>query len=68
MGLTELKRELRKLDKDQLIGLISDLYKKEKSVQQLLDFDSFQLRFSILKIILTMLLIFYKEAMFIIFN
>ena len=38
MGLTELKRELRKLDKDQLIGLISDLYKKEKSVQQLLDF------------------------------
>ena len=38
MGLTELKRELRKLDKGQLIGLISDLYKKEKSVQQLLDF------------------------------
>ena len=38
MGLTELKRELRKLDKDQLIGLISDLYKREKSVQQLLDF------------------------------
>ena len=38
MGLTELKRELRKLDKDQLIGLISDLYKNEKSVQKLLDF------------------------------
>jgi len=38
MGLTELKRELRKLDKDMLIGLISDLYKKEKSVKQLLDF------------------------------
>jgi len=38
MGKTELKRELRKLDKDQLIGLISDLYKKENSVQKLLDF------------------------------
>jgi hypothetical protein len=38
MGISELKRELRKLDKDQLIDLISDLYKKEKSVKQLLDF------------------------------
>jgi len=38
MGITELKRELRKLDKDQLVGLISDLYKKENSVQKLLDF------------------------------
>ena len=38
MGLTDIKKELKKLDKDKLIGLIADLYKKNKSVQEFLDF------------------------------
>jgi hypothetical protein len=28
MGLTDIKKELKKLDKDKLIDLIADLYKK----------------------------------------
>jgi hypothetical protein len=38
MGLGEVKNELKKLDKNKLIDLISDLYKKNKSVQEYLDF------------------------------
>jgi hypothetical protein len=38
MALTEIKKELKKLDKDKLIELISDLYKKNKSVKDFLDF------------------------------
>ena len=38
MGLSELKKELKKLDKDGLISLIGDLYKKNKSVKEFLDF------------------------------
>jgi hypothetical protein len=38
MGLTEIKKELRKLDNDKLIALIADLYKKNKSVKEFLDF------------------------------
>ncbi|MFZ4545002.1 MAG: DUF6155 family protein [Saprospiraceae bacterium] len=37
MGLTDLKKELKKLDKDQLIDLIADLYKKNKSAKEFLD-------------------------------
>ncbi|MGB4204364.1 MAG: hypothetical protein GX128_08415 [Bacteroidales bacterium] len=38
MGLTDIKKELKKLDKDKLIYLVADLYKKNKSVQEFLDF------------------------------
>ncbi|HTO15951.1 MAG TPA: DUF6155 family protein [Edaphocola sp.] len=38
MGLTELKKELKKLDKEKLVELIADLYKKNKSAKELLDF------------------------------
>lgn len=38
MGLTDIKKELKKLDKDKLIDLVADLYKKNKSVQEFLDF------------------------------
>ena len=38
MGITELKKELKRLDKTKLIDLIADLYKKNKSVRELLDF------------------------------
>lgn len=38
MGLTEIKKELKKLDKDKLIDLIADLYKKNKSVKEFFDF------------------------------
>ena len=38
MGLTDLKKELKTLGKDQLIALIADLYKKNKSAQEYLDF------------------------------
>src|SRR6476619_4660796 len=34
MGLTDIKKELKKLDKDKLIDLIADLYKKEKAVKK----------------------------------
>jgi hypothetical protein len=37
MGLAEVKKELKKLDKDKLITVISDLYKMNKSVQEFLD-------------------------------
>src|SRR3954454_23143274 len=38
MGLTDLKKELKKLDKDKLIELVSELYKKDKSVKEFFDF------------------------------
>lgn len=38
MGLTQVKEELKKLDKKDLILLIADLYKKNNSVKEFLDF------------------------------
>ena len=38
MGLTDIKRELKKLDKDKLIDLVADLYKKNKTVKEFFDF------------------------------
>ena len=38
MGLTDIKKELKKLDKDKLIDLIADLYKNNKSVKEFFDF------------------------------
>ncbi len=38
MGLTDVKKELKKLDKDKLIDLVADLYKKNKSVKEFFDF------------------------------
>ncbi len=38
MGLNDVKKELKKLDKNKLIDLVADLYKKNKSVKELLDF------------------------------
>jgi len=38
MGLADLKKELRKFDKEKLVDLVADLYKKNKSVKELLDF------------------------------
>jgi hypothetical protein len=38
MGLTDIKKELKKLDKNKLIDLVIDLYKKNKSVKEFLDF------------------------------
>lgn len=38
MGLTDIKKELSKFDKNQLINIISDLYKKNKSVKEFFDF------------------------------
>jgi len=38
MGLSDIKKELKKLDKDDLIDLLVDLYKKNKSVKAFLDF------------------------------
>jgi len=38
MGLTDLKKELKKLDKEKLIDVIADLYKKNKSVKEFFDF------------------------------
>lgn len=38
MGLTDIKKELIKLDKEKLVELVVDLYKKNKSVKELLDF------------------------------
>lgn len=38
MGLSAIKSELKKLDKDKLIDLITDLCKKNKSVQEYFDF------------------------------
>lgn len=38
MSLTDIKNELKKLDKDKLIQLVADLYKKNKSVKEYFDF------------------------------
>jgi len=38
MGLTNIKKELKKLDKAKLVDLIADLYKKNKSVKEFFDF------------------------------
>lgn len=38
MGLTDLKKTLKTLEKDQLVVLIADLYKKNKAAQEYLDF------------------------------
>jgi hypothetical protein len=38
MGLTDVKKELRKLDKEKLIDLLVDLYKKNKTVKEFFDF------------------------------
>ena len=38
MGLTDIKKELKKLDNNQLIDLVADLYKKNKSVKEFFDF------------------------------
>lgn len=38
MGLRDLKTELKKLDKQGLIDLISELYKKDKATKEFLDF------------------------------
>jgi hypothetical protein len=38
MGILDIKRELRKLDQEKLIDLVTDLYKKNKSVKEFFDF------------------------------
>lgn len=38
MGIVDLKKELKNLDKNQLIDLISDLYKRNKSAKEFFDF------------------------------
>lgn len=38
MGLNDIKKELRKFDKEKLVDLVVDLYKKNKSVKEFLDF------------------------------
>lgn len=38
MGLTDIKKELKKLDKGKLVDLVADLYKKNKSVKEFFDF------------------------------
>ncbi len=38
MGITEIKKELKKLDKDNIIDLVADLYRKNKSVKEFFDF------------------------------
>ncbi|MEI6822717.1 MAG: DUF6155 family protein [Bacteroidota bacterium] len=38
MGFSEIKKELKKLEKDRIIDLISDLYKKNNAVKEYLDF------------------------------
>lgn len=38
MGLADIKKELKKLEKDELINLITDLCKKSKSVKDFFDF------------------------------
>lgn len=38
MGIAEIKKELKKLDKDALIDMIGELYKKHKPVKEHLDF------------------------------
>jgi hypothetical protein len=38
MGLTDIKKELNKLDKAKLVDIVADLYKKNKSVKEFFDF------------------------------
>lgn len=38
MGLIDIKRELKKLDKNKLVDLVADLYKQNKSVKEFFDF------------------------------
>jgi len=38
MGLTDIKKELKKLDKGKLVDFIADLYRKNKSVKEYFDF------------------------------
>lgn len=38
MGLSDIKKELKKLDTEKLINLIADLYTKNKSVKEFFDF------------------------------
>ena len=38
MGLTDIKQELRKLDKEKVISLVSELYKNNQSVKEYVDF------------------------------
>lgn len=38
MGLTDIKKELKKLEKEKLIDLVAELYKKNKSVKDFFDF------------------------------
>ena len=38
MALTNIKKELQKLEKSKLIDLVADLYKKNKSVKEFFDF------------------------------
>ncbi|OFX29924.1 MAG: hypothetical protein A2X08_08635 [Bacteroidetes bacterium GWA2_32_17] len=38
MGLTDIKKELKKLEKDKLVDLVADLCKKNKSVKDFFDF------------------------------
>jgi hypothetical protein len=38
MGLTDIKKELKKFDKNKIIDLIADLYKNNKSVKEFFDF------------------------------
>jgi len=38
MGIIELKKELNKLEKDKIIAIVVDLYKKNKSVKDFFDY------------------------------
>lgn len=38
MGFSEIKKELQKLDKDKIIELVADLYKKNKSIKEFFDY------------------------------
>ena len=38
MGISDIKKELKNLDKEKLIDLVVDIYKKNKSVKEYLDF------------------------------
>ena len=38
MPLKDIKKELKKLDKEKLIELVADLYKNNKSVKDFFDF------------------------------
>ena len=38
MGLREIKNELKKLDKDKIVDILTDLYKKNKAVKEYFDF------------------------------